>query len=594
MFSDKRFGLSGSLIAAVRGVLVEEKDQGIVDAKKLKGGKTKIDLEPKTDDDTRDYDDKKSMKEGKEHTVPKTEKEKKLASLASPKDKITHKDVLVGRGVLAKEEKDSPESIITDFKDRQAYLGHRKQEADHYKRARRSKDVAQQHHYNMASQHNDSANDILNRYRKTNEEIELDEVKEEDLQEEMTIDKLKKQGFKKVSSSNNGWTHHYAHPDKEHGYKIEYGPQPDTIKSIKKTKSIYEEVDLESFTEEELEEALKKSQPAGEWIKDFVHSKDPKFAGKSKKKRMQMALGAYYAKQRNEEVEIDEATKSATYNALMADPMKNRLERLKQKERSMAPGISAERKNIAIEKDKIQKQLAKKQRNEEVEEIEEREKSQAELIQKWAHHANKAHLAKTSAMIAKADAKKSKNPMDFDIAAGHEHKAKLHTKAQAAAGRRIKEEVELSAEELERIEAIAQSLDEDKPTIVSAPIRGANQDQSGENTKSTSSAYTISDSKKMRKEEVELDEAAGMVKDGYYVPDDEQDEHEHVIMQLRKVVSTHGALPVKHLDGKSTKITPQLAQHALNKHAALKTAAEKQDFEQKLHKSHDSMKSALG
>ena len=319
MFSDKRFGLSGSLVAAVRGVMVEEKeDKDSVDAKKMKGGKTKVDLEPKTDDDTRDYDDKKSMKEGKEHTVPKTDKEKKLAALAHPKDKITHKDVLVGRGVLAKEE-----------------------------------------------------------------------------------------------------------------------------------------VDVESLTEEELEETLKKSQPAGEWIKDFVHSKDPKFAGKSKKKRMQMALGAYYAKQRNEEVE-------------------------------------------------------------------------------------------------------------------------------------------LSAEELERIEAIAQSLDEDKPTIVSAPIRGANQDQSGENTKSTSSAYTISDSKKMKKEEVDLDEAKRGRPKKNPEPDDEQDEHEHVIMQLRKVVSTHGALPVKHLDGKSTKITPQLAQHALNKHTAMKTAAEKQDFEHKLHKSHDSMKSALG
>ena len=324
MFSDKRFGLSSSLIAASRGILGEEKeDKDKVDPKMMKGGKTKVELEPKTDDDTRDYDDKKkSMKEGKEHTVPKTDKEKKLAALASPKDKITHKDVLVGRGVV-----------------------------------------------------------------------------------------------------------------------------------------------------------------------------------------------------KEEETEIEEATKSATYNALMADPMKNRLERLKQKEKSMPPGISADRKKLAVEKDKIQKQLKNKQRN---------------------------------------------------------------------------EEVELSDEELERLEAIAQSLDEAKPTIVSAPIRGANQDQSGENTKSTSTDYTISDSKKMKKEEVELDEAKRGRPKKNPTPDDEQEEHEHVIMQLRKVVSTHGALPVKHLDGKSTKITPQLAQHALNKHSAMKTAAEKQDFESKMHKSHDSMKSALG
>jgi hypothetical protein len=229
---------------------------------------------------------------------------------------------------------------------------------------------------------------------------------------------------------------------------------------------------------------------------------------------------------------------------------------------------------------------------------------------------------------------------------------------------KLPEEVDLTDEELDRLEAIAQELDEAKPTIVSAPIRGANQDQSGENTKNTSADYTISDSKKMKKEEVELDEAkslrnginylgravthkdtgkTGIVQNSFTdgshsikwnddktatkhdwyeaknkirlkeeveldeakrgrprknpVPDQapgEDEEHEHVIMQLRKVVSTHGARPVKHLDGKSTKMTPQLAQHALNKHNAMKTAAEKQDFEQKLHKSHDSMKSALG
>ena len=61
------------------------------------------------------------------------------------------------------------------------------------------------------------------------------------------------------------------------------------------------------MTEEQLEEVLKKSDPAGKWISDFVHSKDPKFAGKSKKERMKQALGAYYAKQRNEEVTFSQS-----------------------------------------------------------------------------------------------------------------------------------------------------------------------------------------------------------------------------------------------------------------------------------------------
>jgi hypothetical protein len=42
----------------------------------------------------------------KMHTVPKTKKEKDLAAMGHPKDKITHKDVLIGRGVLSKEEED--------------------------------------------------------------------------------------------------------------------------------------------------------------------------------------------------------------------------------------------------------------------------------------------------------------------------------------------------------------------------------------------------------------------------------------------------------------------------------------------------------
>ena len=45
--------------------------------------------------------------------------------------------------------------------------------------------------------------------------------------------------------------------------------------------------------EHSLEEKLKASDPAGKYISDFVHSDNPKFAGKSKAKRIQMALAAY-------------------------------------------------------------------------------------------------------------------------------------------------------------------------------------------------------------------------------------------------------------------------------------------------------------
>jgi hypothetical protein len=59
------------------------------------------------------------------------------------------------------------------------------------------------------------------------------------------------------------------------------------------------------FRNDSLEEVLKASDPTGKWIDDFVHSKNPKFAGKSKEQRIRMALGASYgAKKTNEESEI--------------------------------------------------------------------------------------------------------------------------------------------------------------------------------------------------------------------------------------------------------------------------------------------------
>lgn len=46
---------------------------------------------------------------------------------------------------------------------------------------------------------------------------------------------------------------------------------------------------------EHLEEKLTTAQPVSKWIDDFINSDNPKFAGKSKEERRQMALGAYYA-----------------------------------------------------------------------------------------------------------------------------------------------------------------------------------------------------------------------------------------------------------------------------------------------------------
>ena len=61
----------------------------------------------------------------------------------------------------------------------------------------------------------------------------------------------------------------------------------------------------------QIDEVLTKSTPPAEWIHDFVHSDNPKFAGKSKAERKKMALGAYYAKQ-NEGKEWEESTPKNT------------------------------------------------------------------------------------------------------------------------------------------------------------------------------------------------------------------------------------------------------------------------------------------
>ena len=51
---------------------------------------------------------------------------------------------------------------------------------------------------------------------------------------------------------------------------------------------------------------LTSSTPTKTWIDDFVHSKNPKFDGKSKKKRIQMALAASYEKKRNDSMNEEE------------------------------------------------------------------------------------------------------------------------------------------------------------------------------------------------------------------------------------------------------------------------------------------------
>lgn len=51
---------------------------------------------------------------------------------------------------------------------------------------------------------------------------------------------------------------------------------------------------------------LTKKTPIEQWIKDFVDSDDPRFAGKSRDERIKMAKGAYYAKLRESQMSLSE------------------------------------------------------------------------------------------------------------------------------------------------------------------------------------------------------------------------------------------------------------------------------------------------
>jgi hypothetical protein len=67
---------------------------------------------------------------------------------------------------------------------------------------------------------------------------------------------------------------------------------------------------------EQVDEVITKKTPTGEVISDFVHSKNAKFKGKSKKERIRMALGAKYAMMKNEESELQELDKSTMISYL--------------------------------------------------------------------------------------------------------------------------------------------------------------------------------------------------------------------------------------------------------------------------------------
>ena len=75
----------------------------------------------------------------------------------------------------------------------------------------------------------------------------------------------------------------------------------------------------EAELDEMINEVLGKDASAGDWIHDFVHSDNPKFAGKSKAERKKMALGAYYGKQNENTLDSLAATEAPSDNSDMTN-----------------------------------------------------------------------------------------------------------------------------------------------------------------------------------------------------------------------------------------------------------------------------------
>lgn len=133
--------------------------------------------------------------------------------------------------------------------------------------------------------------------------------------------------------------------------------RPVVAKSLFKesTEELDEDVEIideiQNLNEEQIDaiitEELTKSSKVGEWINDFVNSDNPKFDGKSKEQRKKMALAAYYAKQQNECVEIEEAMdpkqrsdfNRLQYGAITKDEYDNKWKKNKPKKNKLAgPG----------------------------------------------------------------------------------------------------------------------------------------------------------------------------------------------------------------------------------------------------------------
>lgn len=109
------------------------------------------------------------------------------------------------------------------------------------------------------------------------------------------------------------------------------------------------------------------------------------------------------------------------------------------------------------------------------------------------------------------------------------------------------------------------------------------------------SDYYVNRKNRGIKEETVLDEAKrGRPPKNKPAEEGEEQEHQPILVQLRKHEISRGQTKIKFNDGSEHHVEPKHVKKALDKHVHLRTSIEKGDYQAALAHSHASFKKAIG
>jgi hypothetical protein len=277
----------------------------------------------------------------KMHKEELSHKQKKIAKLNHPKDEID-------AGDLAKLRGEETEFELTEG----SYADLHKKWGDTHN--------IEYHSHTLYPKHTvtkfDNEKDAEQHAKKTGGTVRMS-VSPKEMKEETELDEADKVATStgmKVYGSSYGDSAKARRDQLKRPVDATKGPKPSELAQMAKVKKeeffkdrlITNYIEEEAQFEAELNEVLSKDASAGDWISDFVHSDNPKFAGKSVKKRQKMALAAYYAKKRNESVDDSYPVTTDTVAGRMPGGMSNTFKQFKVK-------VSAKDKEAAETKNRI-------------------------------------------------------------------------------------------------------------------------------------------------------------------------------------------------------------------------------------------------